>query len=194
MNTIRVHSLNPSDAVLLLVDFVNPLNFDGADRLHASALAAASQTARLRRRFSAAGLRTVFANDNYGLWDTDFKSLWKSCAARRGPSGQIATILRPRAKDFALLKPRHSGFYATPLHILLQQLECKKVVVTGIAADSCVLFTAMDAYLRGYAVWVPVDCVAAETREARDKALDQMARVMKADTRPSTDSEVLSAR
>ncbi|HEU6454541.1 MAG TPA: isochorismatase family protein [Roseateles sp.] len=59
------------------------------------------------------------------------------------------------------------------------------LIVTGIAADNCVFFTAMDAYLRGYSLWVPIDCVAAESAEARDQALQQMARVLKADIRPS---------
>ncbi|RZJ00298.1 MAG: isochorismatase family protein, partial [Rubrivivax sp.] len=71
------------------------------------------------------------------------------------------------------------------LDLLLDQLQCKRLIVTGIAADNCVLFSAMDAYLRGYSVWVPVDCVAAESVDARDKALEQMARVLKADIRPS---------
>ena len=67
----------------------------------------------------------------------------------------------------------------------LQPSRCKRLIVTGIAADSCVLFSAMDAYLRGYSVHVPVDCVAAESADARDKALEQMARVLKADIRPA---------
>ncbi|MBW8894534.1 MAG: cysteine hydrolase, partial [Burkholderiales bacterium] len=83
------------------------------------------------------------------------------------------------------LKPRHSAFYATPLDLLLEQLRCKRLIVTGIAADNCVLFSAMDAYLRGYSVWIPVDCVAAESADARGRALEQMARVLKADIRPS---------
>jgi nicotinamidase-related amidase len=54
-----------------------------------------------------------------------------------------------------------------------------------MANASCVFFSAMDAYLRGYSVWVPIDCVAAESADARDKALEQMARVLKADIRPA---------
>ncbi|RZI79720.1 MAG: isochorismatase family protein [Rubrivivax sp.] len=68
---------------------------------------------------------------------------------------------------------------------LLDQLGCKRLVITGIAADSCVFFSAMDAYLRGCSLWVPIDCVAAESVDARDKAPEQMTHVLKADTRPS---------
>ena len=63
--------------------------------------------------------------------------------------------------------------------------SCRRLIVTGIAADSCVLFTAMDAYLRGYSLWVPGDCVAAESGGARDQALQQIQRVLKADVRPA---------
>jgi hypothetical protein len=34
-------------------------------------------------------------------------------------------------------------------------------------------------------VWVPADCVPAESAEIRDQALALMARVLKADVRPS---------
>ena len=185
MSRIRTDDLQPSKTVLLLVDFVNPLTFDGAAELAPSALEAAKQAAKLRRRLSAEGVRTVYANDNYGQWTSDFKALWRHCRALPGTAGKIARLMTPRRDDFALLKPRHSAFYATPLDLLLGQLRCKRLIVTGVAADSCVLFTAMDAYLRGYSVRVPVDCVAAESVDARDKALEQMARVLKADVRPS---------
>lgn len=185
MSRIRTDELAPSKTVLLLVDFINPLRFDGAEAIAPFAVEAARQTARLRRRLSAEGVRSIYANDNYGEWTSDFKALVKHCKALRGPAGQMTRAMLPKADDFALLKPRHSAFYATPLDILLGQLKCKRLIVTGVAADSCVLFSAMDAYLRGYAVSVPEDCVAAESADARDKALEQMARVLKADVRPS---------
>jgi nicotinamidase-related amidase len=185
MSTIRTQALEPSRTVLLLVDFINPMKFDGAAELAPSAMEAARQTAKLRRALAKDGTRSIYANDNYGSWTSDFKALWKSCAALPGVAGKVAKAMAPTARDFTLLKPRHSAFYATPLDILLEQLRCKRVIVTGIAADSCVLFSAMDAYLRGYSLWVPADCVAAESADARDKALEQMARVLKADVRPS---------
>ena len=187
MSKITTDALRPSKTVLLLVDFINPLKFDGAAEISPSALAAAKQVAKLKNRLKAVGLRTVYVNDNYGDWTSDFKALCLDCQAIPGAAGRIARLTTPTRRDFALLKPRHSAFHATPLHILLEQLQCKRLIVTGIAADSCVLFTAMDAYLRGYSLWVPIDCVAAESEEARNQALAQMARVLKADIRPSQD-------
>jgi nicotinamidase-related amidase len=178
-------TLAASPTVLLLVDFINPLDFDGADALAPDALAAARATARLRRRSDGTPMQTLYANDNYGVWRSDFKAVLARCRARPGAAGRIARLLAPRRGDLTILKPRHSAFYATPLDLLLRQLRCKKLIVAGIAADNCVLFTAMDAYVRGYSLWVPSDCVAAESDAAKANALEHMRRVLKASVRAS---------
>lgn len=148
MNTIRIDPLQPGETVLVLVDFVYPLDFDGAEAFAPSAWAAAQRSAALRERLSARGCRTVYANDNYGRWTSEFKVLWRRCARREGPAGRIARALKPTPRDFAVLEPRHSAFYARLLDLLLKQLRYRRLVVTGIAASNCVLFTAMGAYLR----------------------------------------------
>jgi nicotinamidase-related amidase len=168
---------------LLLVDFVNPLEFHGAAALAPAAIAAARAAARLRRRLPDA--RVVFANDHYGHWRRSFPELWQRCADDAGAAGTIARLLRPRRRDFTILKPRHSAFFATPLELLLDELKCRRVIVTGLAADSCVLFSAADAYLRGYSVWVPQDCVAAESPARLRHALDHMRTILKADITPA---------
>jgi len=182
---IALPPLPPSPTVLLLVDFVNPLDFPGAQALAPSAVQAARATARLRRSLAGTPMQTVYANDNYGMWHADFKDLWQRCSRGRGPGAELARQLRPRQRDFTILKPRHSAFYSTPLDLLLRQLKCKQVILAGIATDSCVLASAMDAYLRGYRLWVPADCVAAEGHDASEQALALMHRVLKADTRPA---------
>lgn len=168
--------------MLLLIDFINPLEFEGADALAGPAVVAARAVGRLRARMSAAGMQTIYANDNYGRWHSDFHSVWQRCDRAGGPAREMARALRPRAHDLRLLKPRHSAFYCTPLEMLLRQLKCERLVITGLAADSCVLFTAMDAYLRGFELWIPADCVAAEADEAHVNALEHMGRVLKAHT------------
>lgn len=192
--SIDVPKMQPSRTVLLLVDFINPLDFPGADALAAPAVAAAEAAARLKTQLTKEGAVSVYANDNYGSWDSDFGAIWRRCRAQGGAAGKMARLLKPAAGDCTILKPRHSAFYSTALDLLLRQLRCKRVVLAGLAADSCVLFSAMDAYLRGYAVWVPEDCVASESEAAKMQALDHMKRILKAATRSSSAPDAADRR
>jgi nicotinamidase-related amidase len=97
----------------------------------------------------------------------------------------LATILQPDAEDYFVLKPKHSGFYSTTLALLLQALGAHTLILTGIAGNICVLFTANDAYMRGYTLIIPADCVASQTVQENKSALHLMQTVLKADVRPS---------
>jgi nicotinamidase-related amidase len=99
----------------------------------------------------------------------------------------VVEVLRPGEEDYFVLKPKHSGFFSTTLDTLLEYLGVRTVVLTGMAANICVLFTANDAYMRDLKLVIPADCVASNTDEENRYALAQMARVLKADTRPSAD-------
>jgi nicotinamidase-related amidase len=174
-----------SPRVLVLIDFINPLDFPGAEKLAPGAVRAARATLRLRERLDREQAAVVYANDNYGVWQSDFHSLVSQCLGRQDASGEIARLLAPRATDLTLLKPRHSAFYGSPLELLLKQMEAKRLVLCGVAADICVQLTAADAFLRGYDVWVPSDCTASETPQAKAAALKYMATVLKCDVRSS---------
>jgi nicotinamidase-related amidase len=181
-----------SATVLLLVDFINPLDFPGGRKLAAPALAAAHATQRLKKRLARDGVPTLYANDNYGVWRSEFRDLLTHCQALPGASGDIARRLTPGPDDLVLLKPRHSAFFGTPLDLVLTQMHAHTLVVAGIAADICVQLTAMDASLRGYKLWVPADCTAAESEAAKKASLAYMARVLKADVRRSSSRRVLT--
>ena len=99
------------------------------------------------------------------------------------PGKSLVDILAPEEGDYTILKPRHSAFYGTPLMFLLQELQTESLIVTGIAADNCVLFTAGDAYVRQYQVWIPSNCIASENDADRRWSLQHMRRVLKAETR-----------
>ena len=161
-------------AVLLLVDFMNPLDFDGADKLAPKAIAAAKKALALKRRCREARIPVIYANDNFGRWESQFAEVVRSCVERGGPSAQLAQLLAPEDGDLSILKPRHSAFYGTPLEFLLEALGAQCLILTGLAADSCVLFTACDAFMREYPVWVPPDCVASDTDAATRRALAQI--------------------
>ena len=175
-----------SDRVLLLVDFINPLNFPGAEQLAPAALEAARATAALKERLASEGVVTIYANDNYGVWQSDFHSLVSTCLGMEGPPGEIARLLYPQAEDITILKPRHSAFFASPLELLLTEMQAKELVICGLATDMCVQLTAAEAFLREFPCWVPADCTAAESTSAKKASLDYMAKVLKCEVRPST--------
>jgi nicotinamidase-related amidase len=84
------------------------------------------------------------------------------------------------------LKPKHSGFYSTTLDTVLTYLGCKRVVLTGLTLERCLLFTANDAFLRDYSLHVPRDCTAAIDDDDEAAALRILERVLGADTTAST--------
>lgn len=168
---------------LLLIDFMNPFDFDGADALAPRAVRAAQRTAALKASLRRGHVPVIYANDNFGRWESDFDAVVKRCIDRGGASARIARMLAPSPGDRSILKPRHSAFFGTPLGFLLEELAVNRLVLTGIAADSCIMFTAHDAYLRKYALRIPGDCVASEQDEYRRAALAYMARTLKADVK-----------
>ncbi len=97
----------------------------------------------------------------------------------------MVELLKPGPVDYAVLKPKHSGFYSTTLDTLLEYLGVKALVLVGVAGNVCVLFTANDAYMRDFTLAVPADCVASNTEPENRYALEQMRGGLKADTRPS---------
>jgi len=83
--------------------------------------------------------------------------------------------LVPGEQDYFVLKPKHSGFYQTPLELLLKHFGTKRLILTGLSTNSCVLFTASDAYMRDLQLIVPRDCVAACNEQEQNFAIEQIA-------------------
>ena len=177
-------SLPKSESVLLLVDFINPLHFEGAKHIASTAPEAARRTARLQESMRRDGAAVVYANDNFGVWRSDFHALVAHCRALPGAPGEMARLLAPDAQALTVLKPRHSAFFATPLELLLAQLGTTSLTVCGLAADMCVHMTVTDAYQRGFRVRVPRDGIAAETPQRLAAALRYFEDVLGCDTTP----------
>jgi len=165
---------------------INEFSFDGADRVMPAVEQAARHIAGLKRRMKEARLPVLYVNDNFGRWQSDFRMLVARCLEEEYRGKQIARMLLPEDDDYCVLKPKHSGFYATLLELLLQYLEVGRVIITGIAGDNCVLFTAADAYMREFHVAIPADCVVSLDADRNRSALAQMRITLKADTDPST--------
>jgi nicotinamidase-related amidase len=176
-----------SSAALLLIDVVNPLEFEGAEDLYRNVQPVVRRIAALKQRARDAGLPTIYVNDNFDCWHLGFRELIERVRGSGFRGSGLVDLLAPDPEhDHFVLKPLHSGFFRTGLEVLLERLGVETVILTGIAGDICVLFTANDAYMRGYRVVVPADCVASERVADNDHALRQMERLLKADVTPST--------
>lgn len=180
------HTRHRSRFALLLIDVINDMDFPGATSLVAHALPMARRLQALKARLKGAGVPCVYCNDNFGRWRSDFRALVAHCVTDDVPGRPVASLLKPDQDDYFVLKPKHSAFYATPLDLLLRDLGADTVILTGVAGNICVLFSAHDAYMRDYRVIVPADCIASNTPEENESALAQMQAVLKADITPST--------
>ena len=179
-----------AEVALLLIDVINDLEFDGGEELLQHALPMAEQIAELKKRARQAEIPIIYVNDNFGKWQSDFNKLLKHCLEDDVRGKHLAEILSPDEDDYFVLKPKHSGFFSTTLDTLLDYLKARTLILTGVAANICVLFTANDAYMRDFNLIIPRDCVASNTVEENEHALKLMEQVLKADTTPSTDLDL----
>jgi nicotinamidase-related amidase len=190
--TQDLHGSAPDECrvALLIIDMINAFDFEGAQAMLPRALAAARATATLKRRARKAGVPVVYVNDNFGKWRSDFRRLLEHCLQDKVRGKPIAEVLKPDEDDYFVLKPKHSGFQFTTLDVLLAHLGAETLILTGVAGNFCVLFTAHDAYMRDYHLVVPRDCVASQTQANDRYALEHMASVTKADIRRSAEIDL----
>ena len=181
---------SPRRTALLLVDVINDMEFEGSETLVRWAEPMATRLHELKQRCRDAGIPTVYINDNFGKWRSDFRSLVDHCINDPVPGREVARLLKPDDNDYFVLKPKNSAFFGTTLDTLLNSLNTDTVILTGIAGDNCVLFSANDAYLRDYKLFIPADCIASNSKEENDAALRLMEKVVKADVRPSTELDL----
>jgi nicotinamidase-related amidase len=176
-----------AEVALLLIDVINDLEFETGEKLLKYALPAAKKIAVLKKRAKKAGVAVIYVNDNFGKWQSDFNKILTHCLEDDVRGKPLVEILRPDEDDYFVLKPKHSGFFSTTLDTLLEYLKATTLILTGVTADICVLFTANDAYMRDFNLIVPSDCVASNSADENEYALDLMKRVLKADIRPSAE-------
>ncbi len=170
---------------LLIIDMLSGWDFPDAQTLLSNARSIAPRIAALRERCKAKRVPVVYANDNEGRWRSDFREVVALARDHGGAGALIAEQLAPDRDDYFVLKPKHSAFHATPLDLLLRHLRVRKLVITGVSSDQCVLYTAADARMHDYAVSVPGDCIATQSEQRNRRALQHMQEVLNADTTSS---------
>ncbi len=184
------HVPDSSPVALLLVDVINDMEFDGSDPLVRQAVPMAKRIAALKRRARKAGIPAVYINDNFGRWQSDFRKLVHHCLNDGVKGEEVCRLLEPAEDDYFVLKPKHSAFFETSLDTLLRYLGARTLILTGIAGNICILFSANDAYMRDYRLIVPEDCVVSNTPEDNRRALHQIQTVLKGDTTQSDDIDL----
>ena len=174
--------VDQSPLAVLMVDVINAFDFPGAESLVEAARKMASNLADLCSQARKRGIPIIYANDNFGRWRSNLNDIVNECQLGRGRD--VVRRLKPHRNDYFVLKPKNSAFYATNLDLLLHHIGAKKLILGGVLADNCVLFSANDAYMRDYRIIVPADCVASVETEHKEIALRQIERVLKGDIRP----------
>ncbi len=176
---------------LIIIDMMNTLDFEGGDKLLERALPAAKNILKLKRKLKPMGIPVIYVNDNFGQWRSNWEEVFEICSQDSCRGKEIALMLKPEDDDYFVLKPKHSGFYSTTLEVLLDELKVETLILTGVAGNICVLFTANDAHMRDYDVIVPRDCMASNTQEDDDYTVRQLSQVFGINT-PTVDTINLS--
>jgi nicotinamidase-related amidase len=149
---------------LIILDLISDYRFEGGAKVLRAARGIAATVAQLKARARAARIPVIYVNDTAGRWESNLSLYLERCLGSDAAGADVVRTLKPTAQDHFLFKPKHSGFYATALAELLQSLNVTDLILTGVTSHQCVLFTAMDAYVRDFHLIVPVDGIAAPTR------------------------------
>jgi nicotinamidase-related amidase len=179
-------------SALIVVDMLNPYDHEDAERLAESAESAVDPIANLIERAREEEVEVVYINDNHGNWKSSREELVELVLNGLRPD-LIEPILPPDDARF-LLKVRHSIFYGTPLEYLLHQLGVDHIVLAGQVTEQCILYSALDAYIRHVKVGVPTDGVAHIYEHLAKAALDMMERNMRAELAPSAEIDMKGGR
>jgi nicotinamidase-related amidase len=171
---------------LIILDLISDFDFDDGEKVARAALLVARRIARLKARAAKAGIPAIYVNDAVGRWRSDFQGMVRRCRRENARGQPVVDAIAPAADDYCILKPKHSGFFATPLDTVIKFLGTKRLILTGVSSHQCVLFTANDAYVRDLKLLIPSDCISARTRSDTRLALQYFKRVLGADLTPST--------
>jgi len=176
------------DTALIVIDMLNPYDHEDADLLVRSVAATVERMAGLVERAGHDTL-TVYVNDNHDHWEAGREQLVRRALEGRHP--ELVKPIVPREGVPFLVKGRHSIFYETAVAHLLRSREVRRIVLCGQVTEQCILYSSLDAYLRGFEVAVPPDAVAHIHEDLAQAALEMMERNMHADLTPAERSELV---
>ena len=114
---MKLKALKRKNDALVLIDVINQFDFPQAEALLRFAMPGAARIAELKERARRAQIPTIYANDNFGRWRSDFRQQIETCLKKSRRGRQIVELLRPDEDDYFVLKPMHSGFFSTTLEV-----------------------------------------------------------------------------
>jgi nicotinamidase-related amidase len=164
---------------LIVCDMLNPYEHEDADKLTASVERMLPAVVALRDRAREAGIPILYVNDNHGEWESSREQLVES--ALGGARPDLVEPILPHDEDLFLAKTRHSIFYATPLEYIFGQEGIERIVLAGQVTEQCILYSALDAYIRHLDMAVPRDGVAHIFEDLAEASLTMMERNMHAE-------------
>ena len=173
-------------SALVVIDMLNTYDHPDADRLVRSAEGVVPNIAELIGRAKDEDVPVIYVNDNYGDWNSSADELVQRGLEGRRPD--LVEPIRPPEGVSFVIKARHSIFYGTPLEYLLRQRRIDRLVMTGQVTEQCVLYSALDAYVRHVEVAIPTDTVAHIHEDLAEAAMRMMELNMGADVTASADS------
>ena len=164
---------------LIVVDMLNTYEHEDAERLASNVKPTVAPISGLVSRARDDDVPVVYVQDNYGDWNTSAEKLARRAMEGRHPE-LVEPILPPDDAAF-IIKARHSAFYQTLLEYLLDRDGAGRIVLAGQVTEQCILYSALDAYVRHFEVAVPRDAVAHIHESLGDAALEMMERNMGAE-------------
>ena len=172
-----------SKTALIVVDMVNAYDHPDAETLTRSV----EQVVPTIEELIGDSDLTIYVNDNFGHWHSNRDDLIKN--ALDGEYGRLVEPIQPDDDAIFVVKARHSIFYQTPLEYLLNQEDVGNLVLVGQVTEQCILYSALDAYIRHFKVRVPRDAVAHIHADLAEAALKMMEVNMDVDVSPARDRD-----
>lgn len=163
---------------LIVIDMLNPYDHEDAEGLMVSVRTVLPALSDLIAGASDRDMGLVYVNDNYGDWSAGRPEIIERALGGTDPS--LVEPILPTEKTPFVVKARHSIFYQTPLEYLLRQADADRLILAGQVTEQCILYSALDAYVRHFEVVIPRDAVAHIHEGLADAALDMMERNMRA--------------
>lgn len=166
------------NSALLIIDMINDFQFSHGPILSQKCQMIVEPILHLKQTMKALGYPIIYINDHYHLWRADINQLITHCTNQY--SKNIIQAIAPKKDDYVFIKPHYSAFYETPLNSLLGHLKIEKLILTGISGNICILFTANDAHMRNYELYVPHNCTVSNSDQDNQHALHIMEATLKA--------------